>query len=162
MPRFICLVALTIFVGCGEGPIPVLPLKGTASISSEFSPEEVQSIVDGAEVWYEATNGAVEYDFSLDAQTADVFFVKADVMPDTTVGLWLYQESSIVLAPSALRKVHLKTIVMHELGHALGIHEHLPAPSIMQEVMERSWNCIDDAALERFRLRHPDVETSGC
>lgn len=47
-------------------------------------------------------------------------------------------------------EMDLTTVVAHEIGHALGITEHLSSGLMSHDAELRSWNHVDSAATERY------------
>jgi len=133
-------------------------------IDSDFSVEEEQAIYSAADMWTEATNGMIHFDFfetdvefnsiggpnviwraSLDDQEFLIFefilmFNKASLLG------YAPKESFIILVPERADSIeHFQRVTAHELGHHIGL---LHTPSIMNATSATS--CITKHDLIQF------------
>lgn len=124
----------------------------TLYVDRYFDEEEVETIVAAALEWSEATNHIIEYDV-IQLPTEDeiimdtaVFIVKTSpddpriVMLDkisSSFTLGLYEGNglpSIALVTDRLDKHNYKEVILHELGHSLGL-EHLKGEENINALM---------------------------
>jgi snapalysin len=104
----------------GERPARVLSYDATAS--AEFSGE----VTEAARRWNEGVT-SVELRPARPGEHADIHLVAEDGWPHaTTTGLG---SGTVHMGREAVAHGHPATrVVVHELGHVLGLHDHKPGP----------------------------------
>lgn len=169
----VCALYLLFESGCGQPHA----FPHTLQIDGGFSPESQALIVAAVDEWERATDGIVDLrPVVTDGMTAHVgvtsyspegrhAILKGDFMDDTSLGLAgiaapFSCADNMWINSRAIRKKYqadfatdFKTIVMHELGHHLGLRHAVAGEtgrSLMQPYHEDETPCIAPADLERF------------
>lgn len=132
------LAALSLTTGC---------LGDSIYVDERFTPDEVESIKQGAEAWNAATDGKANVDLvfgqRVDIQDTgrrvmvrssgraaeNVFELFRDGDPGGRHSTW--DAEVIVLVPERMDGIDLKYVVTHEFGHHFGVHHVADESAIM-------------------------------
>jgi hypothetical protein len=117
-----------------------LPVHKTLYIDRDLPEDEMCTIIGAAWEWHIATNGLVNYDVvrmpatGIDASNSIIILVISPDFPNMValdsadpegIHLAYYYEKSVIpyigIVPSRIDERSFKTVVMHELGHSLGL-----------------------------------------
>lgn len=115
-----------------------IPVHKTLYVDRNLSDDDFDLIVSAAYEWHAATKNMVSYDVvrlphqNIDAKNSIVIVIVSIDFPqvitlDTpdTISLAYYDDSGTVpyigLVPDRIQDAMYKTVIMHELGHSLGL-----------------------------------------
>lgn len=152
----------------------------TLYLGHDFSPEEQEIILEAALEWSQATNHIVEYDVvvlptknTIDVTKSVVFVKESPDHPEImlmdfasktkTLGLFngRSQVPYIALVTERLDDENYKEVVLHELGHSLGL-EHIKGTdgigTLMYPYTDLGADFITETDLKKFcELYHCDA-----
>ena len=158
-----------------------LPVHKTLYLERGIYDEEMYHILDAAMEWNRATNGQVVFDIKrlpqADLKAADAIII-FNVTPDfpdiiildsikhySTLGYYNSRGLDyIALVDQRISEYNYDAVVMHELGHALGLehpdsdeHPDIGIGSLMYSVVDAGSNHITNEDLKQFcKLYHCD------
>jgi hypothetical protein len=157
----------------------VLPVHKTLYLSREINDEEMFCIIDASLEWSEVTNGQVIFDVkrlpqkNFDKENAIVIFNVDPDFPDiilmdgtrgpVTLGYYdhSYGLSYIALVDNRLDDNNYEEVVLHELGHSIGLEHSGGADGIgtlmYPNVDEGSYHVTDKDLKQLCELYHCDA-----
>lgn len=182
MAAIVAIVILYTFAVDIFQPEKVYPnyVHKTLFLDRNFAPEEIEYITEGALAWNEATNHTVEFDVVVlpnketPIEVDDIVFIKVNPdYPDIILldnlnhhnTLGLYDERArihtIELVSDRISDEDYPGVVMHELGHALGLKHNEGLDGIgtlMYPSVDLGANYITQDDLKNFcKLYHCDA-----
>ncbi len=135
--------------------------SATWTISDQFTPTEIESILFAAEVWQEITKGRVQLALEVATVTERTpFTITREKLPnDCCAAVTANTMDQIIIdaeeypdAPCVGRLWH---IAAHEFGHTLGIKEH-GGDGVMREHKPTCYASFTQSDLELFNQANPE------
>ena len=105
-----------------------------------FKQQYAQFVKEGLDAWSEALDGRLHYTFVNNPKDAQIRIGWVASFPDKyTAGEAVYKvgDALIQIKTIGVPLMDIKTNIMHELGHALGIADHSPYPGDIMVAMRR-------------------------
>lgn len=145
-----------LLIGCH----PSIDLHSDVAIDSTFTQEQLTDIITATEQWKNTTGGMVDLDLIITNTPEEygndtmkiLYSDDATVNPTNTLfghTEFVASINSITLYPNRISQSSFpfKEIILHELGHALGLHH---ASQGLMTPVPTGINCIDNATLDQF------------
>jgi Matrixin len=150
----------------------------TLYVDRDFDQNGQDIIIQAALEWTEATNHLVEYSVvrlpvlgTIDVENSIFITLVSSDFPDImqldqggNITLGLYRGKGqlryIMLVPSRLDETNYKTVVLHELGHSLGLKHSAPIKfgTLMYPIIDLGSNHITETDLIQFcQIHHCNI-----
>ncbi len=157
--RLLLLLLVLSMMACAE----TIPLHGSVSLDSRFSPEETEEVLSAAQQWRQAT-GMVALDISVsdDAESSEFSIVRRDGIGQDR-GLTTRTPGKVLIEiwPADIYNMHeyedgipgygsVEQIALHELGHAFGLAHQTQGLMTPGGRDAPRPACIDSYTLSRF------------
>lgn len=166
MCKYLFLI-LPILSSCGG--MDHLDRHGHITISINNSETEVVNIINAIDMWRNSTNGFVNFTLDIASTQQDlegVFIYPDELPPQVVAKTKLHPGEPITIRfdrDNIYSDKQMTIAIAHELGHALGILNHLNLGSIMQfsTKYDEYPTCIDQETIDQLcKIYHCNLVTN--
>lgn len=155
MTRLLLAALALASLACAPEP---MALNAELHISPKFSAEQQEAIIAAADEWHAATRGRVNLrpvisDSGPQFDRVQPYPLQAGHLGATLPPDWVDPSRGTLIhidvKDIARTGASVKSVAMHEIGHALAGDEHQKT-GLMLAASNCRWDCLDDAALRWF------------